>query len=322
MKLKLAFAAALLAALEVSPAGADAASDRAMAEAFFQEGRTLLDEGKVVQACAKLGESQRLAPALGTLLNLGVCHEREGKLAAAWAEFSSAAAQAARAKDAERQLFAEERLRELGPRLPKLVVTSEETLPGMQLELDGTLLGSGALGSSLPIDPGKHTMTVRAPERAVWTSAFELREGEQRTLSIPRLEPLTVAPAAPLASAPAPAPAPAAPVSDAGAAREDGGGGTQRTLSYVLLGVGVLGVGAGTFFGLRTFSQRDEADAHCPAERCDPTGYAGIEDARDSALLSTIAFAVGAAGIASGTWLLVSAEPEQRSARLGLRGAF
>ena len=57
------------------PVPATQASDVARADLAFREGRALLTEGNYDAACPKLEESQRLDPALGTLVNLAVCYE-------------------------------------------------------------------------------------------------------------------------------------------------------------------------------------------------------------------------------------------------------
>src|SRR5262252_3647063 len=94
----------LAAALALAPrARADEKSARvAGADALFKEGEQLFSAGKVDEACRKFEASQNLDPALGTLINVAVCHAREGKTASAWAEFHDALAQAKRRGQAAR----------------------------------------------------------------------------------------------------------------------------------------------------------------------------------------------------------------------------
>src|SRR5262249_32964060 len=69
-------------------------SNQVAAESLFREARRLVDAGRYAQACEKFSASQKLDPAVGTLLNLGLCYEKIGRTAAAWATYHEASAAA------------------------------------------------------------------------------------------------------------------------------------------------------------------------------------------------------------------------------------
>src|SRR5262245_34891354 len=86
------FAPALALVLGAGAATAQG-PDAAGAEWLFREGRALMKEGNLTAACPKLAESLRFDPAVGTLMNLAECEEREGKTASAWQRWGAAADQ-------------------------------------------------------------------------------------------------------------------------------------------------------------------------------------------------------------------------------------
>ncbi len=310
-------ALALALVLAAAPARAQpSAADQTVAEALFRDGRKLLSEDHVPEACAKFGESQRIAPALGTLLNLAVCHEREGKLASAWTEFNAVAAQATRAGDQKRQQYAEEQIRSIEPRLAKLVVTADAVSEGFVVRIDKTKMGQGALGSPLPVDPGEYEVEATAPNKQRWVTKVTVPSGAGTTsVQIPALLD-EVAAAEPDAAPPPPVTVAAPPKPAPAPAREkpSDGASSTTTLGYVALGVGVVGVGVGSYFGLRTLNKKDEASPYCPNKECSSHGMELIEDARSAATVSTIGFGVGLIGLAAGTWLLLSGgSPEENS---------
>lgn len=77
MKRSLLVAATFGAMVIVSPR-AHASDREEQAERLFVEGKALLDAERVSEACVAFKDSQVLDPAEGTLLALGLCHEREG----------------------------------------------------------------------------------------------------------------------------------------------------------------------------------------------------------------------------------------------------
>ena len=81
-----------------------------------------MSAGKYDDACPKLEESQRLAPAIGTKFNLADCYEHTGRLASAWAAFLSVAASAKNANQGAREKAARDRAAALEPKLSRLAV--------------------------------------------------------------------------------------------------------------------------------------------------------------------------------------------------------
>jgi hypothetical protein len=147
-----------------APALADA-SPKIVAEQLFTEGHALLERGEVAVACEKLKESERLDPAGGTALLLGICLEQQSKLASAWSMLRSARAMASRDGRHDRVDVADEHLRDIEPRLPHLTVTVAPgaTLPGLVVTLDGIELDVAARDVPIPVDPGAHELRATAP---------------------------------------------------------------------------------------------------------------------------------------------------------------
>ena len=185
------------------------ASDKALADSLFQEGKRLVTAKRYAEGCAKLAESQRLDPATGTLLNLAVCHELEGKTATAWVEFNDALVESRKEKRAERVKLAQDHIAKLEPRLSRITVTvaPDARVPGLSVTRNGAAIRDAAWGTSFPVDPGVQTLSASAPGKKSWETSLTLAEGESRSVVVPALE--AAAPAASAASRSQPAPPPA-----------------------------------------------------------------------------------------------------------------
>ncbi|HZO14338.1 MAG TPA: hypothetical protein VFB62_13795, partial [Polyangiaceae bacterium] len=101
---------------------AAAQTNAAIAEKLFREGQEAFAAERYAEACAKFAESNRVDPQLGTLLNLATCHEKEGKPASAWSEYTKLVDLAKTSGDKERAEYARGRAAALEPRLPQLQV--------------------------------------------------------------------------------------------------------------------------------------------------------------------------------------------------------
>ena len=145
------FVAPLLAIL-LAGASARAADPREqqLAQALFDEGRQLMEQKRYAEACPKLAESQRLDPGGGTLLNLALCHEKEGKTATAQAEYADALAMSTKDGRKDRQDLARERLAAIEPKIARIsvIVPPGSDVEGLEVKLDGLVLRRAAWGGN------------------------------------------------------------------------------------------------------------------------------------------------------------------------------
>ncbi len=220
----------------------------AVAEALYRQARDLMSAGNYEKACPKFAESQRLDPATGTLLNLAACHEKQGRLASAWLEYSDAAVAARRDQREDRVEYAQGRAASLEPKLSRLtlLLAADADEPELSIELDGASVGRAAIGAPTPVDPGGHTVRASAPGKAPWSQSIQIgAEADQQSLSIPKLE---IAPPQPVL---APAPPVATPTSNPASpspqpARDELGSRPIPTSAYTAGGATLaLAVGAG-----------------------------------------------------------------------------
>jgi hypothetical protein len=299
----------------LATAQAPSAADKAVAETLFQEGRKLLTRGELDEACAKFAESNRLAPRLGTLLNLATCHEKQGKTASAWAEFTEAAAIAKQDKRKDREKFARDHAASLEKKLSRLVLEVSAPVDGTVVELDSEAIGRAVWGTPIPVDPGSHQLEVSAPGHERWSKSLTIKPGPTTiSVSIPKLEP---EPSEPDAKRETPEPSAKTP-DRAPEADQDGqsDGSAQRTIGWLAIGAGVVGIGIGSYFGLQTFSKQNESEDHCNGTSCDQTGIDLRSEAKTTGTISTIGFAAGAVGLGAGLVLLLTADGgESKSTR-------
>jgi serine/threonine-protein kinase len=300
--------AALAIALPLIAAGAradDAAppEQKAAAQVLFEEGRSLVEQGRFAEACPKLAESERLDPGIGTMLWLGDCYENADRTASAWVMFKQAAGAAAARHD-EREHVARERAAQIEARLTRLTISVAAEQEHLEVRRDGVLVGSAEWGMPIPVDPGSHTVSAEAPGRRKWTTTVELARGPQATeVAVPALE-AEESPARATAAAAQPVVMPRPPSNDAST------GNAMRIAGASIASAGLVAVAAGTFFAFRARSTYDESNSsgHCLKDNeCDATGLKNRNDAFSMATVATVGIGLGAAALVGGAVLFFAA---------------
>jgi hypothetical protein len=278
------------------------ANDRSLAQSLFDQAKRLMAAGDYEHACPKLEESQKLDPGGGTLLNLALCHEKQGKVAMAWTEFKEALSAAKRDGREERVTAAQQHITALEPKLPWLTLNVEKPADGENVELDGASLGRAAWGSPVAIDPGTHELHATAPNRQAWTGSFTIVIAEKKSVPVPELVAAAAASGAAAATA-----EPGAEPSVQQQTQEPARGSKTRTLGWVIGGAGVVATGVGVYFGIDTFKKKKQSDDECPTDTtCSAHGVELNNQAHTSAWISNIGIGLGIVGIGVGTYLVIT----------------
>lgn len=307
----------LFVAACLSYAGSAAAQSSGVAQSLFEEGVRLMREKKYAEACPKLAESHKLEPGGGTIFNLALCLEQEGKLASAYVAFDEALGRAKKDNNKQRAQLAEERMAALKPKLSRVTisVTKPEADEKLDVRLDGTPLGEQAWGIPFYADVGMHTLTAEAPGYRPWKSEFRVdTAAKPYEISVPALEKdpnAAVAGAPPPVTNDKPAPKPSA--------IDDGSNGlkvsseSRGVLPWILVTSGVVLIGAGTVTGVLAFSKHSDSDAECPNDRCSPKGVDLEKDANTFAWISNVTIPVGVIAAAVGTYLFIKSPGASKS---------
>jgi hypothetical protein len=270
--------------------GGSATDNRALAEMLFFTARGLMEAGRIPEACAKLSESYRLDPAAGTLLNLAVCHEKEGKIASAWGEFRQSMADARKNNRPDREKLATERVAAIEPDLPFLTITVPDEIrkiPGLVISRNGVPLNAAAWSTELPVDPGEVEIEEHAPDYKPRTLKLTIANKQHSTIAAEGLE------LAPIFRPPPPYWT------------------AKRTWGAILFGVGVVSAGVGTYFGVSALNNVSASNQNCPndnagAQRCTQTGVNDMNNASTAAWVSDFTIGAGAAAALVGAYLFLT----------------
>jgi hypothetical protein len=293
----------------VSPsASAQDPKELSQARAKFQQALELKQAGNWPAALRLLREVGQVRMTPQVRYHIAVCEEKLGKLVAALGGYELALADAESMHPdfvAEVQASVED----LRARIPKLVIERGPGGEAAAIELDGISLGASSIGVEVPVDPGPHTLSAKAPGKRPFSETVTVNEEEARTVTV-TLAPLD-----------SDEPEPQRP----GSAPPEGEQGPRYgVVPYVLGGVGTVGlVASGVFFALHR-SSVSALDERCPNQDCSALSggerdqaQQDLDAARSREILMWSSLGVGVAALGTGVALyLLDQKPSQEVVRL------
>lgn len=308
-----------IVSLVTTMASAQSASDKAAAEALFDEGVRLLKAGDVTQACKKLERSQAVDPGIGTLLYLGECYKKAGRTASAWATFREAASKAEAAGEEERAQAGSKRADELASKLSRVLFSIDPSnlqVEGFQVVHNGQVLNRALFGSAVPVDPGSMVIDASAPGYETLQLTIEVTRGpsEQEV---------------PIAALVALSKGQQDEVSPQAAATRDQNEekavedierplSGRRTAGLVLAGTGLVGLVVGGTFGVLAIMNENQARKVCTGSTC-AAGSDGVMHSNRAVTfgtVSTVGFVAGSVLLATGVVLYLTAPASDHTAKV------
>jgi len=295
---------------------ASAYAQGAEANALFNEGDSLMKQGKVAEACDAFEASNRIEPGAGVLIRLGECREKNKQLASSWSAYKDAQG---RAKDPKKKEIAAAKVKDLEARLSYLSIQVPEAsrVEGLTLTRNNQALDSALWNRAVPVNGGDYTIVARAPGKDEWKTTVKVPvEKGKITVDVPKLgepgkpeqKPIVTPPEV----KPPPEEEPEQPETPAPSMFT-----TKRKIAVAVGGVAVIGIAAGVVFGMGAKAKERDAFALCPDPMvsCDMAVQANklIDQGHTSALLANISFGVAGAAAIGAAVLWFTGAPETNS---------
>jgi hypothetical protein len=289
----------------------------ATSEDLFREGVSLFARGEVSAACDRFERSYKLDAAPGTLYNLATCHEKQGKLWQARLDYLDLLERATAAGKLDKAKLTRERLAAVEAQLPKISLVFLPQSNVASIAIDDAPLSEGAWRDPVSVNQGAHVIEFRAPGKASVKKSLSTVEAATVRVDVPQLTP---------EAASAPAPSPLAPAQPASALRQAGSPGSSGSTARLVVGcvfggLGLAGLGVGTYYAFHAASQRNDATTACGASDGTCLNAADTSAAQHLSSLSTtseiasgVAFGFGVVAVATGLVLIATSGSNKDSA--------
>jgi len=314
------------------------AAQKETARGLMAEARELRDRGDLAGALKRFSAADSIMGVPTTGFEVAATQAQLGQLVEARETLRHVLAIAPGADDPEPFNEARSKARALDQQLLARIGTLRFEISGvsptdeLELSVDGEAVRKATLSLPFRVNPGHHAVLVRSHGREVKreVDAVEARAVDVELAFAHDAEPEPAAAAPPTTNGSAQQAPPevvATPQASKG----------LPTLAYVGGGVGAVGIVVGSITGISAISHKSAAKKGCIGNNCPPSTWNDLDSARSLATGSTVAFVVGALGLAvgvgaillgddkptrSGRAFVVSPDVGPQGARLTVAGRF
>ncbi len=202
-------------------------------------------------------------------------------------------------------------LPELEESVPTIVFSVQDgsgtDLSAVAVTLDGAKVATVLDGKPVPIDPGPHTVIYETQGVPPLTQNVIVHAGEKNRIVKATLGAAPVKPDPKQDPKPDPKPDPKLDPKP----QKSG----VPVMTYVLGGVGVIGIGSFAFFGITGKSDLDDLRKSSCVPNCDP---AKLDDTKTKLLIADISLGVGVLALAGATVLFLTSGGDNKSAKTGI----
>jgi len=304
-----------------APAYAQQGGGGAEAEQLFRDAKQLMQKGRFGEACNAFQASQKLDPAVTTVMNLADCREKNGQIATAWSLFLEV--ERLTRGDAKQDALhrtAQDRAKKLEPRLSYLTVSvpDESRVSGLVLTRNGTPLEEVLWNRAIPVDGGEYTIGGQAPGHEVWQTIVTIApEKGKHTVDVPKFKQVDAL------MVPAPnqtKPQPEGEVQEDELIEPPSALTPRRKIALGVAGGAVIAGGAGLLLGLQAKGYEQDAADLCPTTNCADAAAANalVDKAEQRALFANVAYGVGAAALVGAAVLWFTGAPDEAPAEHAL----
>jgi hypothetical protein len=283
------------------------AADTSAARALGQEGVRLADAGNCAEAIDKLQKADKIFHAPTLQGRLGECQVQLGKLVEGTENLNKVVREQLGPNAPQAFRDAQERAKRIldaaKPRIAKLkIAVAAPPDAQMTVKVDGENMPLANLNVSRPVDPGEHAIEVTAPGFLPASAKVRLADGGNDSVALT----LEADPNAPKVAALPPGGGQGGPPGG-NQPPPDHGQGSSKVPAYAAFGVGVVGLGIGTIFGIIASGKKSDLDTGCTNKTCPESQRSTLDSAKSNATISTVGFVIGGVGIAAGAVLYILA---------------